>query len=117
MRKKILYISAAVLSILIIIYLLAGVRLASMKEDKGKAEAKYVSDQEKKAFISVDALCQHPELPTGCESVAAVMVLGFYGDNVSAVEFAENWLSKNSSFYTYEGQKFGPDPNYSFAGA
>lgn len=117
MKKQ--YVRSAVVCVLIagVLILLALVRTGLIvKSDKGGAEPKAVSAEEKTRFISVDTLCQHPELPTGCESVAAVMVLRFYEEDVSAGDFAENWLSKSSNFYTSDGQDFGPDPNYSFAG-
>lgn len=66
--------------------------------------------------LLVPLICQYPELPTGCEATATTMVLQFYGEDISAEEFAESWLDKNSDFYTYGGIDFGPDPNLNFVG-
>ncbi len=67
-------------------------------------------------FINVPAICQYPTLPTGCESVSATMVLQYYNVNLSAEEFANNWLECSDNFYTRNNQLYGPDPNKVFAG-
>lgn len=67
-------------------------------------------------LIDVPALCQYPELPTGCESVAASMVLQYYDVNITAEEFASSWLEYSENFYTVNGNLYGPDPNKVFAG-
>ncbi len=67
-------------------------------------------------LINVPAICQYPELPTGCESVAAAMVLQYYGVNITAEEFASSWLECNENFYSSNGKLYGPDPNEVFAG-
>ena len=71
---------------------------------------------EKQIIIPVAPLCQYPELPTGCETVSAVMVLQFYGENVTPQSFAKHWLKCSTDFYTYDGKQYGPDPNKVFAG-
>lgn len=70
----------------------------------------------RESLIPVPALCQYPELPTGCESTAAAMVLNFYGAEISPSEFASAWLECSEDFYTYNGVFYGPDPNMVFAG-
>lgn len=67
-------------------------------------------------FIDVPGICQYPELPTGCESVAATMVLQYYGENITSQRFASEWLECSEDFYTYQGKEYGPDPNKVFAG-
>lgn len=67
-------------------------------------------------IIAVPTLCQYPELPTGCESVAAVMVLQYYGVNVTPKDFASTWLQCSNNFYTKNNKFYGPDPNKVFAG-
>lgn len=67
-------------------------------------------------FIEVPAICQYPELPTGCESVAATMVLQYYGVDISPGEFVLSWLEYSEDFYTSNGELYGPDPNKVFAG-
>lgn len=67
-------------------------------------------------LIEVPAICQYPELPTGCESVAATMVLQYYGVDISPGEFVISWLEYSENFYTSNGNLYGPDPNKVFAG-
>ncbi len=67
-------------------------------------------------LIDVPAICQYPELPTGCESASATGVLQYYNVNISATEFASDWLSCNEDFYRINGALYGPDPNRVFAG-
>lgn len=68
------------------------------------------------SIIKVPTISQYPELPTGCETVAAVMVLKYYGSDITPCYFAENWLKCDSLFYTFEGKDYGPDPYKVFAG-
>lgn len=79
-------------------------------------ETPFPISSEKENLIPVSPLCQYPELPTGCEAVAAVMVLQYYGESISSREFARNWLTCSEDFYTYDGKQYGPDPNLVFAG-
>jgi len=67
-------------------------------------------------WISVPVLCQYPLLPTGCESVAATMVLRYYGEQITPKEFASAWLKCSDDFYSFGGKLYGPDPNLVFAG-
>lgn len=72
--------------------------------------------KENKKIINVSAICQYPELPTGCEAVAATMVLRYYGVDITAGEFVISWLEYSENFYTSNGNLYGPDPNKVFAG-
>lgn len=67
-------------------------------------------------IIDVPTVCQYPELPTGCESAAAAMVLRYYGVDITAVKFADGWLECSNSFYKVNNELYGPDPNRVFAG-
>lgn len=67
-------------------------------------------------LIDIKPLCQYPNLPTGCESVAATMVLNYLGSEITPEEFAYNWLSFSESFYYLDGTLYGPNPNEVFAG-
>ncbi len=67
-------------------------------------------------LIDVPAICQYPQLPTGCEAVAATMVLQYYGENIPAQKFAADWLECNENFYSSGGKRYGPDPDKVFAG-
>lgn len=67
-------------------------------------------------FINVPVIWQYPKLPTGCESVAATMVLQYYGEDITAEEFAFYWLDHSDKFYSKNGKLYGPDPNKLFVG-
>ncbi len=67
-------------------------------------------------YLEVPKICQYPLLPTGCESVAAAMVLQYYGEDVKAEVFASEWLKKDSNFYNENGVLYGPDPYEVFVG-
>lgn len=67
-------------------------------------------------YLGVPQLCQYPVLPTGCESVAAVMVLQYYNEAISAQKFAEKWLKKDKHFYRKKEKLYGPNPNEVFVG-
>ncbi len=66
--------------------------------------------------VEVANICQYPQLPTGCESVAATMVLNYYGVDIKAEEFAESWLVCDGNFYRKNGKLYGPDPKKAFVG-
>lgn len=67
-------------------------------------------------IIDVPAICQYPELPTGCESAAATMVLQYYDVDITAEDFAGTWLECSENFYSSDHIFYGPDPNEVFAG-
>ncbi len=67
-------------------------------------------------IIDVPTICQYPDLPTGCEAVAATMVLRYYDEEITANEFASNWLKCNNEFYSLDSKQYGPDPNKFFIG-
>lgn len=79
-------------------------------------EANIFFDEVADKSIDVVTICQYPELPTGCESVSATMLLQFYGEDVTAEEFAGNWLECSADFYNVNGTDYGPDPHKVFAG-
>lgn len=105
--KKFIFIILAVAAIALSLIL-----VMLKKEQKPTA----VIIKENKKIINVSAICQYPELPTGCESVAAAMVLQYYGESVTAPQFASEWLGCSESFYKSNGELYGPDPNEVFAG-
>ncbi|MCD7862738.1 MAG: C39 family peptidase [Lachnospiraceae bacterium] len=61
---------------------------------------------------------QNPELPTGCESVAATMLINYYGFSADKVDLADNYLPKASATFYYDanGNKIGPDMENYFVG-
>lgn len=76
------------------------------------------ADKTNKARIiqNVPVLSQFPDFPTGCESVSAVMVLNFWGENISAAEFVDEYLPKNAEFYYKWCKRYGPSPYEYFIG-
>lgn len=86
------------------------------KETPEAHEVIIVGREEESKILDVPAVCQYPKLPTGCESVSAVMVLQYYGRDISAEEFAGSWLKCSKAFYTSDKKQYGPDPNQVFAG-
>ena len=67
-------------------------------------------------IIPVPTIFQYPTLPTGCESVAATMVLQYYGIPITAEEFAKDWLTCDANFYSSNDKLYGPNPHEVFAG-
>lgn len=47
-----------------------------------------------KLINSFKALCQYPELPTGCEITSLTMVLNYYGFDVDKCDLSDNYLDK-----------------------
>ncbi|MBQ3866593.1 MAG: C39 family peptidase [Clostridia bacterium] len=73
-----------------------------------KAEARMVKN--------VPLIPQHPQFPTGCESVSAVMALQFAGENVDADTFVQEYLPQSARYYVEGGKKYGPSPYETFIG-
>ena len=66
-------------------------------------------------MIPVIPLSQYPNLPTGCESTAAAMLLNFYKYSITPEEFAETVLIKRD-FYYESGNLCASHPNEAFLG-
>lgn len=66
------------------------------------------------ATVQVPMILQNPELPTGCESTAAAMVLQAYGYPVSKTDFAE--ALPKSRLHQYNGRVYAAHPNKAFIG-
>ena len=58
---------------------------------------------------------QNPKYPNGCEAASAVMLLNYYGIEITLDEFIEQYLPKNK-VYESEGVRYGPDPSKYYAG-
>ena len=65
-------------------------------------------------FIEMKGLSQDG-IPTGCESVSTVMVLNYWGVDITPETFIDNYLPCQS-FYRVDGALYGPDPEEAFAG-
>ena len=74
------------------------------------------TEQIKEKMLDVPVICQYPEFPTGCESATAVMVLRYYDADITATEFARNWLECDDDFYWSDNVLYGPDPDEVFVG-
>ena len=67
-------------------------------------------------ILDVDTLCQYPQLPTGCEIVSTTMLLNYYGINISATDFATDYITCSDEFIKSKYIVYGPDPNAVFVG-
>ena len=67
-------------------------------------------------LLRSQCISQLPHLPTGCESVSAVMALQYHGEEVSTEDFIEQCLPMSRDFYYQDGRLNGPDPNAHFLG-
>lgn len=119
--KKIVFLIFAVIAVLIsaVFVLLERDKKFDNIQINTKKENNFITTQQETSNmkkIEVPTICQYPELPTGCESVAAAMVLQYYGENIVAEDFASGWLRCSENFYTANNQLYGPDPNEVFAG-
>lgn len=87
------------------------------KKEEPEITVKPAEPQKEATVIKdVPLISQFPEFPTGCESVSAVMVLKFSGENISAAKFIDEYLPKSSEFYNDGGKRFGPSPYEYFIG-
>lgn len=68
------------------------------------------------AMLEVKPISQNPDYPTGCELISAVMVLDYYGYDITAEEFEEDYLLKGSAPYVSDGIWYSSNPNELFLG-
>ena len=118
MRKR-KYNKLKCLTIGVILIMVCVSLLAKMDTKEERVRFAQITRRERvqrDVYLEVPQICQYPMLPTGCESVAATMVLQYYGDDIEAETFASSWLTCNSDFYVENGTTYGPDPNKVFAG-
>ena len=73
----------------------------------------YLSDI---TLIEVDTMSQNPDYPTGCEMISAVMVLDYYGYDITAEEFEQNYLLKGNAPYISDGIWYSSNPDEVFLG-
>lgn len=66
--------------------------------------------------ISNVPLVNQYNLPTGCETCSAAMMLKFYGYSISETKFADKYLVKKD-LTAKNGILYGPDPNSAFIGS
>ena len=65
-------------------------------------------------LIEMQGISQE-KIPTGCEAVSTVMVLNYFGVNITPNTFIDNYLPCNK-FYKKDGKVYGPNPQDAFAG-
>ena len=66
--------------------------------------------------LPVPYLSQENTMPTGCELVSATMVLQYYGYDITADDFVDNYVDTTPITYTDDGTMIAPDPNDAFVG-
>lgn len=67
-------------------------------------------------YISNVPLVNQNNLPTGCETCSATMMLNFYGYSIAETKFADNYLIQKN-LTASNGILYGPDPNSAFIGS
>lgn len=67
-------------------------------------------------LLSVPAISQYPDYPTGCEVVTATMALQYAGVSVDTATLIDCHLPTSTAWYTWKGVEYGPDPNAAFLG-
>ncbi len=65
-------------------------------------------------IYNVPLILQKPDYPNGCEAASAVMLLNYYGINISLSEFV-TFLPKEK-IYSENGTRYGPNPALFYAG-
>ncbi len=85
-------------ALLTIVILLVGVIVAGTYNYSpvfagvGKNLIKAPQKTQEKVLIDAPILSQYPEYPTGCESISAMMLLRYYGFEISADDFIDEFL-------------------------
>ena len=67
-------------------------------------------------LIDAPVLAQRPNYLSGCESVSAVMLLQYWGENITVDEFIDDFLPQNTDYYNKDGRSYGPSPYEYFIG-
>lgn len=75
-----------------------------------------VSSHQSNDHIPVPYLSQEGTMPTGCELVSTVMVLHYYGIDLSVEAFANDYVTMEPIFVNSSGVLQGPHPNQAFVG-
>lgn len=70
----------------------------------------------KSKLIKITPVCQYPDYPAGCESVAAVMNLNYLGFNITNKKFIDGFLPIGVAPYKINNKWYSSDPNESFLG-
>ncbi len=81
---------------------------------KSLEEKKEVGYGERGLF-DVPLVTQNPDYPNGCEAASAVMLLNYYGIDISLKNFIDQYLPQKD-IYEVNGVRYGPDPSLYYAG-
>ena len=99
------------------------VREPETKEPEAEAPPPSEAGREEPERITAEAfqlqvpyISQEGLLPTGCETVSALMVLRYYGYSTTVAEFVEKNLEKGF-LYEKKGDLYGPHPSEAFIGS
>ena len=74
-----------------------------------------MSQNELTKISGVPLIQQYPLLPNGCEAVSATMILQYYGFDITAQEFVDEYLFMQPLYYE-NNILCGPDPSHAYAG-
>ena len=74
-----------------------------------------ISQNELTKISGVPLIQQYPLLPNGCEAVSAAMILQYYGFDITAQEFVDEYLFMQPLYYE-NNILCGPDPSHAYAG-
>lgn len=70
----------------------------------------------KSKLIKITPVCQYPDYPAGCESVAAVMNLNYLGFNITADKFIDSFLPVGAAPYKVDDIWYSCNPDEAFMG-
>lgn len=79
------------------------------------AETSVVISNGSVKISDVPAICQFPELPTGCEATVLTMLLRYYGVNVTKQDVANTIVRAPLQYYK-NNKSYGGNPNVGFVG-
>ena len=75
----------------------------------------YLFTDKEAIIINVPYLSQKGILPNGCEAVSATMLLHYYDNDISPIDFVDKYLTKDKVYVKW-GCRYGPDPKKAYAG-
>jgi uncharacterized protein YvpB len=81
----------------------------------GLCSYEYWQQNRVRVLLDVPQACQHPDYPTGCESIVLYMLLRYYGTEVTPAQIVEA-LPKGPVPYRKNGRDYGANPEREFVG-
>ena len=73
-------------------------------------------ESRQRVFLDVIEYCQHPDFPTGCESIALYLLLKYYGAEVTPEQIVDLLPKGPQPFQDEAGQWHGANPERQFVG-